>query len=272
MIALGPVASRVDINRVRTDLNDAQRVYEFVVYDSLLNLPVPTVARPDGRNLPPAYAPDALFEYVWTHRGTTRGTPPVLFGVIDTEVFDGLYSAIDRSNRMGVVSLCVDSLPDVLSASRKTREQYVELEVGAQLLAIQYRRRAGLSCDPGGCDKPWHIERRDCLFDYFGLTADDVQKLISPKLSDQVLAEFRAAEVPQRYIDASLAIVRKASTTLWSEVWSRLPADPVVTLSLGAILGLAAALIASAAGLLVVTCFGVAVALIGGRVAQLKRG
>jgi hypothetical protein len=247
IVGLGPVSRRVNLTRVVSRLNRAQREYTFDLDDPLLNLPPPTMANPTGNYLP-QYDAKELFGYLDRHRASPQADS-IVFGVIDSKVFDDLYSTIDCDNRYGVVSVRTSSLTDVLAESRKTIEQYVELEISAQLLAIQYRRRATIHADPSQCAAPWHIDRRDCLFDYYGLSKGNVQKLIAPRLSERVIADLRDLEVPQRQIDASLAIVGRSSRTKWVEIVKRAPSDPTTALAGGGVIGLSASVIPSQPGL-----------------------
>jgi hypothetical protein len=271
LLPLGPVYERVNIRAIADNLNSTQRLYQFTVDDPLLNLPQPTVYTPALGNVSPQFDAAELFEYILRHRGMHLSSNVIIVGIIDTEVYDELFSTIDRANTMILVSTRINNLPVVLAQSRKTYEQYVALEIGAQLLAIEYRRRAGIFADPKTCAKPWHIERRNCLFDYYGLDPANVQKLISPKISDQVLAEMRAAEVPQRAIDASLAIVKKAATTMWLEVFRRAPSDPIVALGIGAVIGLSASIVANLDAARWAAFTAVAMLVIFGRMVRLKR-
>lgn len=208
VIPLGPF-ERLDFAGLIWDLNHIQGVYDFQLDDPLHNLPAPTERAANWRNVSPQYAPVTLFSYMNSHRPSPEH---IRVGTIDAEVYHDLYSAVDAESSMLIVSGRVSGLPQVLAASRKTLQQFVALdEIGAQLLCIQYRRRVGLSADPGECAKPWHIERRNCLFDYYGLAEQNVTKLASPRISDVVAADFTEAEVPERYISASMTIVRGAN-------------------------------------------------------------
>lgn len=274
VISLGPAQERVGLRGLVKLLNEVQDQYEFAVGDDLLNLPPPSRPREDGRNDPPQYAAKDLFEYMKKHR---EAGETVLVGVIDSEVYNELFSATDADNSAIVVSMRVDGLPRLLKLTRKTWEQYVALEIGAQLLAIQYRRNAALSADPEECEAPWHVDRRNCLFDYYGLSEDDVglsedkvSKLLSPKLSDQTLTEMREAEVPRSLIDATLNIVRGASRTRWRTVARRVLRDPVVTIALGAGLGLIASVLAQGDARIWAPCLAVAFLIVIGRILLLK--
>lgn len=271
IIPLGPAESRVDLQKVIRQLNQAQSIYAFELGDALNNLPPPSRTRPDGRNFSPQYDPDQLFKYIADHRDVAASNVSATFGIVDSEVFDDLYSTVSRDNSLGLVSLRVTSLPEILRLSHRTKEQYVELEIGAQLLAMQYRRRAGISADPTECAPPWHIERRDCLFDYFGLSPLNIQKIMAPRISQQVKADFIDRELPGRYVSASMAIVKRASTTRWTQVLLRLPDDGLVMLCAGGILGLVASMLPSADTWAWAAFLATPTAIVSARVWRLKR-
>src|SRR5688572_10069485 len=113
-----------------------------------MNLPAPTILTTQAGNPPPQYDPNQLFRYLWRHRGREN---LILVGIVDNEIFDDLYSTVDKKNLMVLVSLRTRLLSRVLEISKKTVEQYVTLEIGTQLLAIQYRRITKLSADPLKC-------------------------------------------------------------------------------------------------------------------------
>jgi len=264
IVALGPIFERLNLVHLIRDLNKSQSLYVFALEDPLTNVPAPTIPREHPTDSP-QYSPDELFKYIHAYRGQFSNTPDnprVLVGIIDSEIYDEAYSVIDRTNSMILISVRISDLRDILQKSHKTYNQYVRLEIGAQLLALQYRKLANISADPTICEKPWHIERRDCLFDYYGLAPENVQKLISPKISIQVLSDFRQVELPESYMDASLKIVRSASKTIWGEVLRNAPQDPYVVLITGAVLGLVASIFANQTKFLWFFYIGVAVVLI----------
>jgi hypothetical protein len=267
LIPLGTATRRVGFDKLVESLNGVQQWYEFVLDDPLRNLPPPTIPHPAG-NFLPRYDSAELFNYMKIHRSGGPGSLP--FGVIDSEIYDDLFSTTDIDNTAGIVSTHVTSLKEVLALSQKTVEQYIELEIGIQLLAMAYRQRASIRADPAECALPWHIDRRECIFDYYGLSAGDTQKLTSPKISERSMAELRQLEVPQTQIDATLAIVKIASTTMWREVLRRAPSDPVVALGAGAVLGMMAGLVPSQSLDLVGLCT-IGVLFILGRLGFLKR-
>ena len=237
LVALGPLNNKVDLEHLASLLNKHQLFYRFDVLSSLQNLPYPAIPRP-GNNLP-AFHPDQLFEYMEEKRRSAGGDV-LLAGVIDSEVHDDLYSTSDRFNRACIVSLRTDNLAEVIAESGKTYEQYVALELAAQLLSIQFRRAAGISADPCACVSPWHEERLNCLFDYYGLTSGNVTKLIEARLSSHVVAEMEAHDVAQDRIEATMSIVNRVTGRHFRETIEFVLKDRATVLVIGGLTGMLA--------------------------------
>ena len=125
--------------------------------------------------------------------------------VVDSEIHDELWSTVSSDNFWILVSTRVEEMPIILEATRSSYAQYIAHEVGAQLLCIGIRRALAISVDPEVCGEPWHIERRSCLLDYFGLDPQDVSKFTRPELCEACLSLIEVAQVD----DASRRIVHR---------------------------------------------------------------
>lgn len=246
ILPIGPVAARLDLETLLKRMNAAQVVYVFSLGDALLDPPAPTIPRSDGTNGSPEYDADRLFEYMAVGRKLSDDQTAITCGVVDSEIFDDLWSVSDRTNTMILVTTRVSSLPGVLRVSRRPLEQYVELEIAIQLLTIDYRGRVGLSVPPNRCGLPWHVERLGCLFDYYGLSEQNVQKLVAPRLSDRVSRDLVAAGVEASSTNATLALARDAAKVTDRELTLQALSDPAVGLTgIGVIVGLTVAIVST---------------------------
>lgn len=236
LVQLGNIEDKVNLHEVAIELNAAQDVYVFEVRDPLFNLPDPDRHEPGNPAAQPQYDANKLFSYLRAYR-TPASDTEIQVGVIKHKIYYNMYSLISPTNDAIIVTLRVPQIDQILQKARKTFSQYVELEIGAQLLALWYRRCAKLSYAPEECGEPWHKARWNCLFDWYGLDPDNIGKLMAPQVCDQVKAMLAKVELPNRFIKPSLAIVKKATKTKWSVIISHLPDDPLFTLVCGALIG-----------------------------------
>jgi hypothetical protein len=199
LIPLGPLAPGLGLTAAAKVANRAQTQYVFVAWDPVTGLGDPFDE--EGRYTATQF--DAPLEQ--KRRDTASS---VAIGVVDSPLKEELFSAIDRTNNLIVIS-CHD-IEDILRRTNKTHQAYVLVEVAAQLLAIEYRRQRGESCDPEVCAPPWHKEPRACLFDYCDDRPQTGKKLIAPRLCESCHTLLLNANVDNSAIDACLRIVRRA--------------------------------------------------------------
>lgn len=145
----------------------------------ITDLPLPSGPQPPYTSSR-QYEPQQLFDLV-----EALAPPPagwVSCAAVDHEVYNEVFSCTDSTGRFIVISLRNSTLHTILAAAGSTLEQYFMLELALQLLAIRYRQ-LNANPTPGHNDvRPWHLDRRGCLFDYFGISPQDTAKLVNPKL------------------------------------------------------------------------------------------
>jgi hypothetical protein len=235
--ALGTIAHKISLTTLCDSLNAAQSAFFFRPNDpAKINSEGHTK---EGNSL--YYFPDDLFSETHQISLNRNQEKYIRFWITDNEVFENLFSCTDQSNSVAIISLRSHHLKSILDATHKSFLDYVELEIAAQLLCLIYRRSIGISAAPTACVAPWHIDRRNDLFDYHGLHPENVQKLMEPSLDPISMASFREANVPMSQIEACLSIAQSASKYSLQEKFIRaFHNDPWFSLCGGAVLGFCA--------------------------------
>ena len=177
--------------------NRSQKFYHFEDSD-----PVQSLGDPDEDG---AYGIDSLINVLVNSRA--EADDKILVGIVDATMGDEHFSAVDRDNRCIVVS--IDEIQPILEKTSTTVEGYVLVEMAAQLLTIDYRRRANVSVAPDECGPPWHGDTRPCLFDYCEKRDYSGKKLMDPNLCDECRAKLTQANVPQRVLAASTGMFNR---------------------------------------------------------------
>jgi hypothetical protein len=242
VLALGPISHKVNLTKLVDQLNACQHRYAFREADPIWHLPEPGAAPGNS----PVYQPHDLFNVIEKQRTKSGLQRHIVAAITDNEIFEDLYSTIDNKNQAILISLRAESLAEILASARKSYTQYAALELGAQLLALKYRRCAQVTIDPTDCGPPWHRDRRNDLFDYFGLDPTNTRKLLAPKLDEESVSALRLVGVPDSIRNASLSIVRSAAKVGFMARIMHGLRDPVFNLALGAAIGLAASVVANA--------------------------
>ena len=174
-----------------------------------------------------------------------RGGLYATVAVVDSEIHDELWSTVSSDNFWILVSTRVEEMPIILEATRSSYAQYIAHEVGAQLLCIGIRRALAISVDPEVCGEPWHIERRSCLLDYFGLDPQDVSKFTRPELCEACLSLIEVAQVDDARVASCIAIAEWARRRSWLQIRKELLSDPALLLGLGGLIGTAGSYVTS---------------------------
>ena len=240
VIPLGGINHRIDIGNLVRSLNRVQEQYRFQLLPSITNLPKPSHKATPGSV--PQYDSTELSSHILSQ--TSELGDQIRVAIIDHEVFDEYYSVVDETNNIIVVSTRSGDLREILGNARKTIHDYMTLEIGAQLLALAYRRTIGEGFPPLECAPPWHEARQECIFDFYGLSAENTSKLMHPELCGYCANLFKTGGVSDATIQATLAIVAEAARlklrTLATLTFSK---DPVLVLfggaSVGSVLGMA---------------------------------
>lgn len=235
---LGDVSHHVNVDRLASRLEDVNTIYKFRVLDPILVLPEPTLQPAQGRNYSPQFDAAVLFALLKKH--SQRTLVDIVVGIIDSEIYDELFSTNNSENDAVLVSLRSPTLPEILERSGRTPLNYVGLEIAAQLLCIQYRRKIGQPSDPGKCSPPWHIQRLNCLFDWYGISPTNVTKLQRPQLSLLARQYFEDAQVSPAVVDNGLRMAKAITRRDHHTIFSLLARDPLLGVILGAIFGWAA--------------------------------
>lgn len=197
MVWMGSQFPRLNLSDVVRVANKAQRSFHFRMGDA-----IETVGPPDQDG---QYSFKSVAQLLQTTRVVDDAG--IIVGVIDEQLFDELFSAVDEGCRYIIISIC--DIKGILNPSKKSYADYVLCEVAAQLLAIEYRRIKGISADPKKCEPPWHLETKSCLFDYDETRRQTYKKMMWPQLCAPCSGLLSQANVPQRTQDACLSIVKK---------------------------------------------------------------
>jgi hypothetical protein len=240
------VSHHLDLLLLRKRLQRSTSLYTFEVLDPIHLLPEPTEEPAQGKGFSPQFNPHALFLLLESH--PERRRTDFVVGVIDSEVYNELFSTINPLNDSILISLRTRTLPLILQKSGRSITNYVGLELAAQLLCIQYRSSAGATNDPTQCNPPWHIQRLNCLFDWFGISPTNVTKLLRPSLSPFARQYFAQASVPATVVDDGVEMARYMTRLDARAVFSQLAPDPFLAVVMGALVGWAASFLTSANG------------------------
>ena len=168
---MGPPIPELDLSKVVSMANKSTDIFNFSLGDR-----INTVGSPDQDG---QYG----FSYLADNLKGNRAEKDldVLIGVIDSQIYDELYSSTDEDNKCIIIS--VKNVKSILDRARKSYTDYLLCEIGAQLLAIELRRtKKNISIVPEDCGQPWHKETKSCLFDYDENRDDTFKKLMSPQL------------------------------------------------------------------------------------------
>ena len=147
---------------------------------------------------------------------SSRASPDidVLVGVVDVEIFDELFSAIDENSKCIIVS--IDNIEDILRRTNASYTGYILVEIAAQLLTIALRRTMKDVVKPEDCGPPWHQETKACLFDYSEKRDHTGKKLIEMSVCDACEAAFSAANIPASVKDACMATLCFVHRMSWA--------------------------------------------------------
>lgn len=245
LIAMGPLPTTVELKRVMSRANRVQSHYQFVLGDPLKHLGVPDN---DGR-----YTVTELAALLEQRRVLSNAEATV--GVVDCPLVDELFSAVDKAARTVVVS--TDDLDAILTRTNSSRNQFVLVEIAAQLLTIDYRRQTGITPEPNVCAPPWHKEGRACLFDYCDNRPQTGRKLIAPQLCEQCRSTLATSNIRESVIAACIHIVRDAVRANTVVVVRRILGDPIGRFIFGGLFLLAFEQLFAAMGLARVYVVGV---------------
>lgn len=235
LLAVGTSASRkIDLRRLAGQLKHAK--LRAVVLAPIIELPLPSAPHPTYTSSA-QYKADQIFYLVRKHY-----VPPdddqIICAAIDHEIYNELFSTVDRDGRIIIVSLRNSTLHQIIRAARARLDQYLLLEISIQLLAIRYRTLISYeNPDPEQCEPPWHLDRRRCLFDYFGLSPEDTAKLRRAELCDACSAIVSANGDLQQFYLTIRGILRLVTKRTIGKQAERLIADPINAFLLGAIAG-----------------------------------
>ena len=197
IVPLGPISHEQIIDTAVRRANRGQRNYRLAVGE-----PVVSLGGPDGRG---RYRFAHLAERMIAARQSSN--TDILVGVIDQPLCDELFSGTDRESLAIVVSL--DSITDLLQSTGKSPADYLLVEIGAQLLTIEYRRATGLQVDAEHCALPWHRETRSCIFDYCDDRPQSSKKMMEPQLCSACRAALEKANVRHSRVAAAVRIVQR---------------------------------------------------------------
>jgi hypothetical protein len=237
LVAFGDISHHLDVKRLAKRLNRSSPAFCFTALQSVTDIPVPTMPPAKSGTSSPQYAADALFALLRSH-GSSR-TFDILVGIIDSEIYDEMFSLLDPANRLILISTRTPHIQTILAKSNRTFYNYVGLEIAAQLLCALYRLKVGIQTRPEECQPPWHIERLNCLYDWYGMSPANVTKLLRPRISPRALAYFNAASLSPVYILSIEIMSRSLTRNTLSVLLRRLGPDPYVSLILGSVLGFA---------------------------------
>lgn len=227
IVQLGrPLHEQLSLKEVVNKANRSQSHYIFHVADSLEYLDEPT--EDDGSQ----YKFDVLAALLQSKRGSD--TAQVLIGVTDHEIYDQIFSAVNSDLTCILISTADIDEDNVIQ--KTSAAGYVLFEIGAQLLTIEHRNLCNIKSNPEDCAKPWHKERRTCVFDWDEERKHTGKKIASPKICEMCRALLYKAGVAESLIDATTSLVRAGLTPIRTFLKNQ-ARDPVITLILGALLG-----------------------------------
>ena len=131
VLAMGPLPRRALLDTVVERGNGVQQHYAFAISEPLTSLGPP--------NDKGEYRFKSLAEKLLQRkRGSgSDSTADILVGVVDSPLYDELFSGIDESLRVVIVSTA--NMLDTLERTQRSHADYVLVEIAAQLLAIEYR-------------------------------------------------------------------------------------------------------------------------------------
>lgn len=228
VVPLGAGSTELNLGKVVRTANRVQRHFHLSVERAIEHLGEPGI---DGE-----YRFDGLADLLKVGRDLSAGQ--VVVGVIDSILeTNELFSGVDEANCCIVVSTTGNDLPTLLAQHNRTFESYILTEVAAQLLAIEYRRHTGLSCDPAECGSPWHRDPRACLFDYCDDPHHTLKKLINPRVCDACAGILTEAGLQPHVIEACQAMVREGWRSRLTSVMSRLFKSPGISFLFGGVFG-----------------------------------
>jgi hypothetical protein len=216
------LSSKVDLN--------------FVVLDTITVLPLPEAPAP-SYTTSSQYKRKQIFKLVRSAQDVASNA--VTCSSIDHEVYRELFSTVDKSGEIIVVSLRNSTLHEVIRAANSTLEQYFLLEMSLQLLAIQYRDSYNIA--PGSM-LPWHLDRRRCLFDYFGLSPEDTAKLDGPRLCDECKSKIEGDHELKAFYRKIQDVLKLVTERRLAFKLRRFFGDPIVSFLSGALIGVIPAL------------------------------
>lgn len=238
LVAVGTSAARkLGISGMVTQLNSLQGVsMTFTELPAISRLPLPDKPAPFYTSSN-QYASEQLIDLI----KDTYGEPKpgdVICAAIDHEIYNELFSTIDVPGRIILISLRNSTLHQILQAARSTLEQYVLLEMSLQLLSARYRSLLPTNYQNSEeCAPPWHLDRRQCLFDYFGISPQDTSKLRKPDLCESCQVIFTANGDLLEFYQRIAPILRLVARRPISRRVESLLADPVNAFILGAVAG-----------------------------------
>ena len=129
VVRVGPLVAACEVAWLVRAASRSQQFYHFEVGD-----PVQSLGAPDEDG---AYRIDDLIDILVKSRAEADGA--ILVGIVDAEMGDECFSAVNRENDCILVS--IDGVQPILEKTRTTLQGYVLVEVAAQLLTIAYRQR-----------------------------------------------------------------------------------------------------------------------------------
>ncbi len=202
IIKMGPLPKEISIHRIMKRGNKAQNYYSFGVGDELTALG----GSDDGR-----YTADHLLELLEQNRGSAA--IDVLIGVADCQIHDDLFSTVDENNKCIIISTQANDIRGMVKKIPTTIEAYVLVEIGAQLLTIEYRRATNTAADPEESVLPWHEETKTCVFDYSDDFEHTGKKLIAVSLCESCKALLTETNIRFSVKSACIDIVNSGVKT-----------------------------------------------------------
>lgn len=247
LIQPADMGSRCNLRSLGQRLNRVQSQIKFEFVDSEFNLGEPSgiksVSEPVNYTVADLRAAITKSEIV--------DNADTIICVIDHELIDEYFSFISYDNQVIFVSTRLAILDGALVISNKGIEEYVMLEIGAQLIALLVRRALDIHVLENECAPPWHLARRHCVFDFHGLGPGDGEKLMQPRLCGGCEDYVRSADVSSDLVNASLAIIQDAARLQLMHVFgvSGTRGDPILVLLVGVLGGATLGALIGATGL-----------------------